>query len=136
MNKENDFRLITNQLATMLELKNEKYGNSFGKLRERYKFPIILIRLNDKISRLEYLLLNNDSGTEDERVEDTLLDLAGYCILELNARKKEKESKKQSYLEMSNIYRSNENTNNTTSREMKDDLDKLNTLDSIFDYEE
>ena len=40
-----------------------------------------LVRISDKFNRLENLLMGNDAKVKDERVEDTLLDLANYCIM-------------------------------------------------------
>jgi hypothetical protein len=73
--------------------KNADYGDSFEKVRT--KFPnAILIRLNDKLSRLEQVL---ESGVHlvDETVDETLIDLANYCVLELIERKMDRK-----YLEM------------------------------------
>ncbi len=66
--------------------KNSDYGNSYSKLRE--KFPdSILIRLNDKLNRLETLMLSEkEKKVHDESIEDTLLDMANYCLMELTER--------------------------------------------------
>ena len=73
--------------------KNHDYGDSFAKVRTIYPHAI-MIRLLDKVNRLQVLL----SGAEalvDESIDDTLLDLADYAILELVERKVDKQ-----YLEM------------------------------------
>lgn len=87
MEKQERFKQLTTKLYETLCIKNSKYGDSHAVLRNRYKvFPVILIRLEDKLSRLNNLLLNVEEGTADESIEDTLLDLAGYCMLELSER--------------------------------------------------
>lgn len=42
----------------------------------------ILVRMSDKIGRLRKLLASNDPQVA-ESIDDTLADLAGYCLLEL-----------------------------------------------------
>jgi malate synthase len=65
--------------------KNADYGDSFAKVRQKYndRFPVILIRLQDKFQRLEQLLLNGNSKVKDESITDTLLDIANYCVMEI-----------------------------------------------------
>jgi hypothetical protein len=79
---------ITSRMNVILISKNHRYGNSYAKLREKFGsyFPIVLIRLNDKLSRLENIMLGIASPSEDESIEDTLYDLAGYALLELVER--------------------------------------------------
>jgi hypothetical protein len=51
-----------------------------------------VVRMSDKLSRIISLTIdNNKQQVMDERVEDTLLDLANYCIL-LAGYLKEKQS--------------------------------------------
>ena len=62
--------------------KNHDYGDSFAKMRE--KFPnAILIRLNDKLGRLESLIGGDAAKVSDESIYDTLLDLANYAVMEM-----------------------------------------------------
>ena len=73
-------------LNTTYKAKNADYGDSFAKVRA--KFPnAILIRLNDKLERLERLYAGAVQQVKDESIDDTLLDLANYCIMELVERK-------------------------------------------------
>jgi len=66
--------------------KNTDYGDSYGQLRARYP-DSILIRVFDKFSRLERLLGGNKALVTDESIEDTLLDLANYVIMEVVERR-------------------------------------------------
>ena len=79
------FKDITSGLCETLESKNSDYGNSFDMLRNEYGMMSTLIRLGDKLNRLK--TLTTTPAKVDESIEDTLLDLAGYCCLELNYRK-------------------------------------------------
>ena len=79
---DNKIRTMKDLLSSELELyklKNEKYGDSFNKSVEKYGLISALTRMSDKWNRIENLILNNDSGTEDESLIDSLQDLANYC---------------------------------------------------------
>ena len=74
---------MTNQLDInkkkgyeLFEKKNNDYGNAF----ELFGNLGILIRIIDKLSRLENLLKINDSKI-DESIEDTIIDIQNYTIL-------------------------------------------------------
>ena len=92
MNRVEHHKEICNLLNETYEKKNKDYGNSFAKLRNEYPNSI-LIRAFDKYSRLKTLMESNEQQVEDESIEDTLLDLANYCIMELVERKMENENK-------------------------------------------
>ena len=70
-----------NQLSRVLKEKNKKYGNSFFITADEYGNTVLLLRIQDKLSRLKQILINNEKSTKDESPLDTLLDLAGYAIL-------------------------------------------------------
>ena len=89
---------ICSDILEMYKKKNNDYGDSFARLREIFD-SAILIRLYDKYHRLESLKDGTEQRVNDESVEDTLMDLAGYCILELIEIRLEKQnSKKESVL--------------------------------------
>ena len=70
--------------------KNNDYGDSFAKVRAEYP-NAIAIRLMDKLERVKQLLKpNHQTSIVNESLDDTLLDLANYCLLELTERKYEK----------------------------------------------
>lgn len=81
---------IVVELFETLHKKNHDYGSSvftpsrFTNVSVR---DAILVRLGDKVNRLENL---KDKGAEvDESFDDTIKDLAGYCICYLaNKRRK------------------------------------------------
>lgn len=84
---------ICNKMHDTYVAKNSDYGNSFTKLREHFGNTSILIRLYDKLFRAEQLLMNGNQKVEDESIDDTLLDLANYAIMELTERKLERMEK-------------------------------------------
>ena len=70
--------------------KNGDYGDSFARVRREEGPASILVRLKDKLYRLETILHGAEIKVTDEKVEDTLLDMANYCIMELVEREVEK----------------------------------------------
>lgn len=89
------FKELTEKAADTYRRKNADYGDSFVKVRN--KFPnSVLIRLNDKLNRLEMLMGNaKKAEVKDESIEDTLLDLANYALMELTERLYERQSAEQ-----------------------------------------
>ena len=73
---------ICKNMTDLYERKNNDYGDSFAKLRKEFD-NAILIRIYDKFSRLKALKSGALQKVSDETIEDTLFDLANYCIMEL-----------------------------------------------------
>lgn len=62
--------------------KNADYGNAFEKSMDEDGILVAKIRIGDKIQRINSLIKNNGEGqVKDERLEDTYLDLANYCVM-------------------------------------------------------
>lgn len=80
---DNPFSEYTNHLADVLNQKNQAYGDSFTKSVDKYGLPVIGVRLSDKYNRIEHLITHHELKENDESLEDTLLDMAGYSILGL-----------------------------------------------------
>ena len=80
---DNEFLEYTNYLADVLNQKNLAYGDSFTKSVDKYGLSVIGVRLSDKYNRIEHLITHNELKENDESLEDTLLDMAGYSILGL-----------------------------------------------------
>ena len=83
-----DFK--TDELKAILLTKNNDYGKSFDELRKEYGMTSTLIRIQDKFNRIK-VLTKKDAEVKSESIEDTLMDLAGYCILELVYRMEKKQ---------------------------------------------
>ncbi|KOA76610.1 hypothetical protein ADU78_05875 [Clostridium botulinum] len=81
MSKLEKHKQLCQELNKLYELKNKKYGDSFGKTYKEYGSSMICIRLDDKLSRAKELLLHGEEGTEDESIRDTLIDLANYALM-------------------------------------------------------
>lgn len=67
------------ELAQLLIRKNADYGNSFEEQFNKRGLVGVLIRLEDKMARLDNLERN--VAKVDESIKDTLIDLAGYALL-------------------------------------------------------
>lgn len=82
---------ICSQIHELYLKKNADYGDSFAKLRK--EFPdFVCMRVYDKLNRLRTLIdPNYTQQVEDEKIEDTLLDIANYCIMEVLERRLEAE---------------------------------------------
>jgi hypothetical protein len=91
----NKFEKIASDLSTILSMKNEAYGNAFDKTTailtllypngitvEQYKDVHVIIRMLDKISRI--------ARDNDPFGESPYKDLAGYSILALATKEREK----------------------------------------------
>lgn len=63
-------------------LKNTHYGNSFFSSLESYGLISALTRMGDKFRRMEHLILHAHDGEDtDESLQDTMLDMACYCLM-------------------------------------------------------
>lgn len=90
MNKTQIHSEICRLLNETYAAKNADYGDSFAKVRK--EFPnAVLIRIADKFERLKQLMNGAEQHVKDESIDDTLLDLANYCIMELVERTHEAE---------------------------------------------
>lgn len=69
--------------------KNHDYGDSFGSLRKKYPV-LICIHIAEKLERLNTLIENPKSARVNESIEDTLMDIANYCLMELTERNSKK----------------------------------------------
>ena len=75
---------VCEHLNEIYRAKNHDYGDSFARVRANYP-NAICIRLWDKLLRLE-TLVNGEHAMVDESIDDTLMDLANYCIMEMVER--------------------------------------------------
>lgn len=89
------FDRIAAEISLMYERKNTDYGDSFGRSVEKYGLISALTRISDKFNRLESLILKNEHAeVNDESLDDTLKDLAAYCIMTVVAREQQKAKRK------------------------------------------
>lgn len=91
MNKLEVHAGICDGIKDLYARKNADYGDSFAKARREVP-NYTLGKLYDKFSRYMNLSrLGEQNAQVDESLDDTLMDLANYAIMELTERKMEKE---------------------------------------------
>ena len=95
MNKIEKHEQICNEIHEMYIKKNADYGDSVGELYAKLGDISFLTRISDKYHRLMNLMCDSDGYKRKdinyESVDDTIQDLANYCIIWLMEREMKKE---------------------------------------------
>ena len=81
MNNVEQFKKIATELGELYEKKNTAYNNSFGDTYKKLGIISAVTRISDKYNRLCNLATNPDIDNLGESLEDTLRDMASYCIM-------------------------------------------------------
>lgn len=68
---------LISEIATIVMEKNHDYGDAW----QKYGVFTALIRLNDKLLRLQTLSSGEPALVADESINQTIVDIAGYSIL-------------------------------------------------------
>lgn len=76
-----EFEKITTKMNDTFTKKNHDYGNSFEQSLDEEGITAARIRLGDKWNRFKQLSKGEEVLVKDESIEDTLLDMATYCIM-------------------------------------------------------
>lgn len=79
-NNVQQFMDITTNMAKTYAAKNHDYGNSFEQSCNKFGIIAAIVRMGDKMNRLESLAVKK-AEVKDESIKDTLLDLASYSIM-------------------------------------------------------
>jgi hypothetical protein len=80
-NKTEVHKQICTQLNLIYARKNHDYGDSFGETYRKLGIISAITRITDKLNRLTSLCTTKTRLVVDETLEDTLLDMANYCIM-------------------------------------------------------
>lgn len=80
MDKIKVHKELLDNIHNLYVTKNHDYGDSVHETYLRYGLTSYLVRMEDKLNRAR-MLDKADSKVKDEKLEDTLLDLANYAIL-------------------------------------------------------
>ena len=78
---DNSFRAIVNRMADLYEKKNNDYGNAFDESLDEEGIVAARVRIGDKFRRFKALTSNKKQLIKDESIDDTLLDMACYCVM-------------------------------------------------------
>ena len=65
----------------MYHRKNHDYGDSFRKSLEEFGLVAAVVRMSDKMERIKTLAKGEEAKVQDEKIRDTLMDLANYAIM-------------------------------------------------------
>ena len=71
---------LLDQMHSLYVAKNHDYGDSVHDTYEKYGLVSFLVRLEDKLNRAR-TLSRKEQWVQDEKLKDTLLDMANYAIL-------------------------------------------------------
>ena len=85
---ENSITGIVRKIGELVEKKEEDYNKSFSKTLHKYGNVAYFIKVDDKLNRLKYMLLDNKDVDPGENVEEALKDIIGYSLLMLKEIKK------------------------------------------------
>ena len=125
------FRAIQDKLVNIYAKKNHDYGDSFNEGCNELGVGYAFSRIFDKTKRFQTLakgIMNNNLSIEvqDETIEDTIMDLANYCMMYLAWRDKHvyvgEAEAKQSDIQVS------------STGELEFNADTNNTKESVKEY--
>ena len=68
---------VQNEARALFDKKNQDYGDAFA----TYGPVGVLVRIGDKIQRLQSIDRNRVALVEDEKIRDTLIDLHNYAAM-------------------------------------------------------
>lgn len=74
------FKDIVKGMIETYVRKNHDYGNSFDKSLDKFGLVASVVRIGDKMNRIESLV-QKEAMVQDESIKDTLLDMANYAIM-------------------------------------------------------
>ena len=85
-NLVDDFDGICQEMMELHRRKNNDYGNAAQKSYNKFGIISYVVRLCDKMNRLETLTKPGaEQKVEGEKIEDTLMDLAAYAIMAIES---------------------------------------------------
>lgn len=88
--KEQLYEDIVYEMYEIFKKKNADYGSSVSDTYKDFGLVSFLVRMQDKMNRLK-TLTKQQALVEDEKIEDTLIDLANYSVLALMELRNEKD---------------------------------------------
>ena len=129
------YQYILSNLEDTYKKKNSDYGNSVGDTYEKFGDISFLTRITDKYNRILSLADKGECGeVKDEALEDTILDLANYCLLwlverEYAGQQEEKEPTKDVQLKTPKPVSNYNNVNTAVMNAVQDRLAKMDEDD-------
>ena len=75
------FKQLTGEMAALYARKNKDYGNSFTEMYREWGSMYPMSRMQEKLRRATQILRSGEAQVQEEKVTDTLLDLANYALM-------------------------------------------------------
>ena len=72
---------LCDEIHELYAKKNHDYGDSFGKTFEELGIISAATRISDKFNRFIQLAKGIEPMVNDEKIRDTLIDMANYCLM-------------------------------------------------------
>ena len=129
MNNVEHFKKIATELGELYEVKDRAYGSSFADTYNKLGLISAVTRISDKFNRLCNLATNPDIDNLGESLEDTLRDMASYCIM--TVMELENENKLSNNAIMRCIEREEGIVNDTPIREQDKQIRKGDVFECI-----
>ena len=125
------FRDIQDKLVNIYAKKNHDYGDSFNEGCNELGVGYAFSRIFDKTKRFQTLakgIMNNNLSIEvqDETIEDTIMDLANYCMMYLAWRDK--------HIHIGEAEAKQGDMQISSTGELKSNTDTNNTQESVKEY--
>lgn len=125
------FRAIQDKLVNIYAKKNHDYGDSFNEGCNELGVGYAFSRIFDKTKRFQTLakgIMNNSLSIEvqDETMEDTIMDLANYCVMYLAWRDK--------HISIGELKPKQGDIQASSTGELESNTDTNNTQKSVEEY--
>lgn len=75
------FKQLTGEMAALYARKNRDYGDSFSEMFKEWGAMYPMSRMQEKLRRATQLMRSGEAQVAEEKVTDTLLDLANYALM-------------------------------------------------------
>lgn len=79
--KVEKFKALTGEMSALYARKNKDYGDSFTEMYKEWGPMYPLSRMQEKLRRATQILRSGEAQVTEEKVTDTLLDLANYALM-------------------------------------------------------
>ena len=102
--REQQYQAVTTALQGIYTQKNTDYGDSFVKSLDEFGTIAFVVRASDKMERMKQLV-RNKALVVGESLDDTVSDMANYCIMYLMHRRTQDESMQTAHVKRERAYR-------------------------------
>ena len=90
------FQQLTGEMAALYARKNRDYGDSFTEMYREWGPMYPMSRMQEKLRRAIQLMRTSKAHVQEEKLTDTLIDLANYALMTIMEIKDIKEGNGES----------------------------------------